>query len=78
MESMLHLKLLTFLRKAAADSFKWIAALTVSGLSVVPGSFLLFQNILILFHWFPGSQTRVRVVVCYVSPVLTIRKNLLG
>lgn len=60
------------------DLFQFSAALTGFGLSVVPGIFFLFQNILILFLWFPGSQTHVHVVVCYISPVLTMRKNLLG
>lgn len=41
--------------------FTWTAPLTDSGLSVVPGIFLLFQYILILSHRFPGSQTRVCV-----------------
>lgn len=42
-------------------SFTRTAPLTGSGLSVVPGIFLLFQYILILSHRFPGSQTRVCV-----------------
>lgn len=46
------------------DSLRWNIPLTDSGLSVVPGRFLLFQNILILFHWFPGFKTRVCVRVC--------------
>lgn len=44
--------------------FLWIAPLIACGLCVVPGSFLLFQSILILSHWFPGSQTSVCVHCC--------------
>lgn len=55
------------------DLFQFGSPSTGFGLSVVPGIFLFFQNILILFLRFPGTQTHVHVVVSYISSVLTIR-----
>lgn len=46
------------------DSLRWNIPLTASGLPVVLGRFLLFQNILMPFHWFPGFETRVCVCMC--------------